>query len=58
MQLALVNERKSAKIISLIEEFRRDNPDMANRHDPEATAMSSKVDTKQVTEAIAKIEKE
>jgi hypothetical protein len=42
----------------LLEEFRRDSPAMANRHDPEAEAMAAKVDPKQVSDAIAAVEKE
>lgn len=56
LQLALLNENKSAKIIALLEEFRRDNPVMKNRHDPEAAAMAAKIDTTQVSEAIARID--
>jgi uncharacterized membrane protein len=56
LQLALLNEQKSAKIISLLEEFRRDSPAVANRDDPEADAMAATVDPGQVTEAIRKIE--
>lgn len=58
LQLALLNEQKSAKIIALLEEFRRDSPTMADRHDPEAEAMAAKVDPKQVSDAIAAIEKD
>jgi uncharacterized membrane protein len=56
LELALLNEQKAAKIIALLEEFRRDSPNIADRSDSEAEAMSSKVDSKQVSEAIAQIE--
>jgi uncharacterized membrane protein len=58
LQFALLNEQKSAKIIALLEEYRRDNPEMIDRTDPEAEAMSSKIDPKQVSAAIAEIEKD
>jgi uncharacterized membrane protein len=40
LQLALVSEQKSAKIIALLEEMRCDNPQIANRIDTAAAAMS------------------
>jgi len=56
LQLALLNEQKSAKVIALLEEFRRDSPSVANRPDPEAAAMAAAVDATQVSEAIREIE--
>lgn len=58
LQLALLNEQKGAKIIALLEEFRRDSPQIADRDDPEADAMAAKVDPQQVSDAIKQIENE
>jgi uncharacterized membrane protein len=44
LQLALVSEQKTAKIIALLEEMRRDNPQIANRVDVAAAAMSKPSD--------------
>ncbi len=52
LQLALVNEQKTAKLIGLVEDLRRDHPDIANRIDPEALAMAQSTDPKQVLELI------
>lgn len=58
LHLALLNERKTAKLIALFEEFRREHPEMENRYDPEAEAMAAKVDPKLVSDAIAEVQKE
>ncbi len=55
LQMSLLNEQKSAKIIALLEEFRRDDPRMTDRLDPEAEAMAAKADAQQVSEAISEI---
>jgi uncharacterized membrane protein len=52
LELAILNEKKSAKIIQLLEEMRRDNPAMADRIDPEADALSVPADTDAVSNAI------
>ena len=52
LELAILGEQKSAKIIELLESQRRDNPLMANRIDDEATAMSVPADPQAVLEAI------
>ncbi len=44
LQVNLRAEQKSAKIIELLEELRRDMPTVANRVDPEANAMQLPVD--------------
>jgi len=36
--VSLLAEQKTAKLIALIEELRRDLPEVTNRHDPEAAA--------------------
>jgi uncharacterized membrane protein len=41
LQINLLTEQRSAKIISLLEELRRDMPTVADRVDPEAEALSS-----------------
>jgi uncharacterized membrane protein len=53
LELAILGEQKTAKVIDLLEEHRRDNPLMANRHDPEARDMAKPADPEAVLEAIA-----
>ena len=52
LQLAILVEQKTAKIIQLLEESRRDNPQMHDRHDPEAEAMAQPADPESVLVAI------
>ena len=52
LQLALVSEQKSAKIIQLLEEMRRDNPQIANRVDKVADEMSEPSNPEAVLDAI------
>ncbi len=52
LELAIVSEQKTAKIIELIEELRRDSPDILNRIDHEAVAMAAPADPQAVLEAI------
>ena len=52
LELAILNEQKSAKIIELLEELRRDNPLIANRVDHEANALAIPADPQAVLEAI------
>ena len=40
LELALLSEQKMAKMIQLLEELRRDSPDLANRPDREAEIMA------------------
>lgn len=40
LQLSIVNEAKNSKIIQLLQELRRDHPELSDRHDPEAAAMT------------------
>jgi uncharacterized membrane protein len=44
LELAVRAERKSAKIIQLLEEIRRDSPHLANRIDPESDSLSTPSD--------------
>jgi uncharacterized membrane protein len=52
LQVALLSERKTAKVIELLEELRRDLPLVHNRADPQAEAMAQPADTGQVVGAI------
>jgi uncharacterized membrane protein len=53
LELTLLTERKTAKIIALIEEIRRDSPQLANRTDSQASAMSAPAEANLVLDAIA-----
>jgi uncharacterized membrane protein len=52
LELAILVEQKTAKIIQLLEESRRDNPQVQNRHDPEAEAMAQPANPESVLVAI------
>ena len=52
LELALLNERKTAKLIQLVEELRRDDPHTADRHDPEAEELARNTDPHAVLDAI------
>lgn len=52
LQVNLLAEQKLAKLIALVEELRRDMPDVANRVDPVAEAMTKAVDPHVVTDAL------
>ena len=52
LELAILSEQKSAKIIALLEEMRRDSPSLRNRVDDEAAAMSVAADPQAVLDAI------
>ena len=52
LELAFLNERKTAKVIELLEEFRRDIPIVDDRDDPQAKAMAEPVEPERVIEAI------
>jgi uncharacterized membrane protein len=52
LELAILGEQKSAKIISLLEELRRDHPHLQNRVDNEAAAMAGAADPQAVLDAI------
>lgn len=53
LELALLADRKSAKIIQLLEELRRDQPDVADRVDAESVDMSRPTDPEAVAASIA-----
>ena len=48
LELAILSEQKTAKVIELLEEFRRDSPHMPDRIDGEAERMSTPSDPKSV----------
>ncbi len=52
LELAILGEQKTAKIIELLEEMRRDNPNLKNRVDHEAAAMAVAADPQAVLDAI------
>lgn len=52
LELAILNDQKSAKIIALLEELRRDDPHIHNRDDAEANVLSTPADPNAVLEAI------
>ncbi len=52
LELAILSEQKSAKIIALLEEMRRDSPALKNRIDEEAAAMAVAADPQAVLDAI------
>jgi uncharacterized membrane protein len=52
LQLASLSEQKIAKVISLLEEQRRDNPQLETRSDPQADAMSEPADPGHVLDRI------
>ena len=52
LQINLLTEQKVAKLIALVEELRRDMPQVANRHDPEAMAMTEAADPAAVLNAL------
>lgn len=52
VEMAVVSDEKSSKIISLLEEGRRDDPGMADRQDSEAERLSEPLDHASVLKAI------
>lgn len=51
LEIAIMTEQKSAKIIALMEEMRRDSPALFNRIDAQAEAMATPADPDAVLEA-------
>jgi uncharacterized membrane protein len=47
-----LTEQKAAKLIDLLEELRRDLPNVKNRHDPEAAALQQSMNPDQVLAAL------
>lgn len=52
LELALLNEQKSAKIIALLEELRRDSPTVGDRVDQESEAMARPADPEEILTAL------
>jgi uncharacterized membrane protein len=52
LQVNLLTEQKTTKLIELIEELRRDLPMVKNRHDPKAAALQQPTDPHQVLAAL------
>lgn len=52
LQVALLTEQRSAKLIELLEELRRDLPNVHNHHDPEAAVMMQASDPEAIVEAL------
>lgn len=52
LQLAFLSDHKQAKIIALLEELRRDDPSIHDRHDHQAEAMTHTTDPAKILEAI------
>ena len=52
LELVITNEQKTAKVIQLLEELRRDLPQVTNRFDPEAAAMAEPANPEVMLEAI------
>jgi uncharacterized membrane protein len=48
LQVNLLTEQKTTKLINLMEELRRDLPNVRHRHDPEAAALQQPTDAGQV----------
>jgi uncharacterized membrane protein len=58
LELALLSEQKTAKVIELLEEFRRDSPLIHDRVDHQAASMAQPADPQQMLDAIKEIRAE
>lgn len=52
LELALLSEQKTAKLIEMIDALRRDLPDVGDPHDPEARAMAHPADPEVLFDAV------
>ena len=52
LKVTLLTEQKAAKLIDLLEELRRDLPNVKNRHDPEAAALQQPMNPELVLAAL------
>lgn len=52
LELAILSEHKIAKVIQLLEELRRDSPQLQDRDDPQARQMAEPADTGSVLAAV------
>jgi len=58
LELALLSEQKTTKVIQLLEELRRDIPHVDDRHDAEAEALARPADARSVLDSIRKSDAE
>jgi uncharacterized membrane protein len=56
LQIALINEQKTAKIIELLEQQRKDSPHLPDREDKEAAHMSEATDLRTAIEKLEEAE--
>jgi uncharacterized membrane protein len=52
LELAILSDQKTTKVISLLEELRRDTPAVQDRVDEQANAMARHADPQTILEAI------
>jgi uncharacterized membrane protein len=52
LQINLLNERRTAKLIRMVDEFRRDSPELPTHNDPEVRQLAEPTNTQEVTRAI------
>ncbi len=52
LQINLLNERRTAKLIRMLDDLRRDDPAVPTRNDPEVHELSRPTDTHEVARAI------
>ena len=52
LKVMLLTEQKTAKLINLLEELRRDLPNVRNRHDPEAAELQQSMNPELVLDAL------
>jgi uncharacterized membrane protein len=52
LKVTLLTEQKATKLIDLLEELRRDLPNVSNRHDPEAAALQQSMNPDLVLAAL------
>lgn len=52
LQVNLLSEQKTTKVIQLLEELRQDSPNVKNRHDPEVETMQMQTDPHAMLNAI------
>ncbi len=58
LEISMVSEQKTAKLIQMIEQLRRDHPMIENHLDPEAIAMSQPADPQAMLDAIKETHEE
>jgi uncharacterized membrane protein len=56
LQIALINEQKTAKIIELLEQLRKDDPHLPDREDKEAKRMAKATDLRTAIEKLEEAE--